>query len=65
MTVGLQLRELFVREYRMIYRLEEARVTIIAFFHGRRDFESASARHLPVLFHDQIVFGRGSNVPSS
>jgi plasmid stabilization system protein ParE len=36
-----QLRELFVREHRMIYRVEEVRVTIVAFFHGRRDFETA------------------------
>ena len=36
-----QLRELFVREHRLVYRVEEARVTIVAFFHGRRDFETA------------------------
>ncbi len=31
-------REIFVHSYRMIYRVEELRVSIVAFIHGRRDF---------------------------
>ena len=36
-----ELRELFVRDHRMIYRVEAEHVTIVAFFHGRRNFEKA------------------------
>jgi plasmid stabilization system protein ParE len=35
-----QLRELFVRAHRMIYRVGKEEVTIVAFFHGRRDFDT-------------------------
>ena len=35
------LRELFVRAHRMIYRVQKEDVTIVAFFHGRRDFDAA------------------------
>ena len=35
------LRELFVRGHRMIYRVEKEDATIVAFFHGRRDFDTA------------------------
>jgi plasmid stabilization system protein ParE len=35
------LRELFVRAHRMIYRVGKQDVTIVAFFHGRRDFDTA------------------------
>ena len=31
------IRELLVREYRLIYRIEESRVVILAFVHGTRD----------------------------
>ena len=35
------IREIFVHNYRMIYRTEELRVSIVAFIHGRRDFSQA------------------------
>ena len=35
------LRELFVRDHRLIFRVEDETVTIVAFFHGRRDFVKA------------------------
>ena len=33
------IRELFVREYRLIYSIEESRVVILGFIHGRRDLK--------------------------
>ena len=36
-----QLREIFVPDHRLIYRVEAEQVTILAIFHGRRDFERA------------------------
>ena len=35
------IREIFVFSYRLIYRVEEFRVTILALIHGRRDFNQA------------------------
>lgn len=35
------LRELFVRDHRLIYRVAADEVTILAIFHGRRDFRRA------------------------
>ena len=32
------IRELFVFEYRLMYRFEEARIVVVAFIHGARDF---------------------------
>lgn len=32
------IRELFVFEYRLMYRVEEERVVVVAFVHGARDF---------------------------
>ncbi|MCR4286610.1 MAG: type II toxin-antitoxin system RelE/ParE family toxin [Deltaproteobacteria bacterium] len=34
------IRELFVREYRMIYCIEKGRVVILGLIHGRRDLEN-------------------------
>lgn len=34
------IREIFVKEYRLIYRVEEDRITILGFIHGRRDLTS-------------------------
>ena len=31
------IRELFVREYRLIYSIEESRVVILGLIHGKRD----------------------------
>jgi len=32
------VREVFVRRYRLPYRIEEDRVIVLAFLHGARDF---------------------------
>ncbi len=37
---NFDLRELFVREYRLIYSIEETRIVIIALIHGKRDLKS-------------------------
>jgi toxin ParE1/3/4 len=34
------IRELFVRRYRLIYRVKEGEVFVLAFIHGARDFAS-------------------------
>jgi plasmid stabilization system protein ParE len=38
------IRERFVHRYRVIYRLDEARVLIAAVIHGRQNFEPLVAR---------------------
>jgi toxin ParE1/3/4 len=38
------IREQFVHSYRIIYRLDEARVLIAAVIHGRQEFEPFVAR---------------------
>ncbi len=35
------IREILVHSYRLIYRVEENRVSVLALIHGRRDFASA------------------------
>ena len=35
------IREIFVFSYRLIYRIDELRVSVLAFIHGRRDFIQA------------------------
>ena len=35
------IREIFVYSHRLIYRIEEHRVSILALIHGRRDFSQA------------------------
>jgi plasmid stabilization system protein ParE len=35
------IREIFVFSYRLIYRIDELRVSVLAFIHGRRDFSQA------------------------
>ena len=32
-----QIRELFVRDYRLIYQMDQRRVHVLAFIHGARD----------------------------
>jgi len=34
------IRELLVKEYRLIYGLEESRVVILGIIHGRRDLQT-------------------------
>ncbi len=38
------IRERFVHRYRVIYRLESARVLVVAVIHGRQDFEPFANR---------------------
>jgi len=33
------VRELFIKDYRLIYRIEESRVDILGLIHGRRDLK--------------------------
>lgn len=40
----LAIRERLVHRYRVIYRLDEARVLIVAVIHGRQDFGPFVAR---------------------
>ena len=35
------IREIFVFSYRLIYRIDELWVSVLAFIHGRRDFSQA------------------------
>jgi len=35
------IREIFVHSYRLIYKVEENRVSVLALIHGRRNFASA------------------------
>lgn len=36
-----KIREIFVQSYRLIYLVENNRVSIVALIHGRRDFRTA------------------------
>jgi toxin ParE1/3/4 len=45
----LTLRELFVYEYRLLYRVRETRVVIRAFLHGARDFSTWRREERPEL----------------
>ena len=35
------IREIFVYSYRLVYRIEDNRISILALIHGRRDFQKA------------------------
>jgi addiction module RelE/StbE family toxin len=35
------IREIFIYSYRLIYRVEDDRISILALIHGRRDFQTA------------------------
>lgn len=35
------IREIFVYSYRLVYRIEDDRISIVALIHGRRDFQKA------------------------
>lgn len=43
------LRELFVYDYRMVYRVHDDRVVIRAFLHGARDFSTWRREQAPDL----------------
>lgn len=34
------IRELFINDYRLVYRIEESRVDILGIIHGRRDLKT-------------------------
>ena len=34
------IRELFIKEYRLVYSIEETRVVIVGLIHGRRDLKA-------------------------
>jgi len=40
-------RELLVGAYRLVYRVDDEHVSIVAFVHGARDFRSWWKRHRP------------------
>ncbi len=35
------IREIFIYSYRLVYRIEEDQISILALIHGRRDFQAA------------------------
>ena len=35
------IREIFIYSYRLVYRIEDDRICILALIHGRRDFQTA------------------------
>ncbi len=37
----ITIREIFVYNYRLIYRIEDDRISILGLIHGRRDFQTA------------------------
>lgn len=37
---NLNIRELFIKEYRLIYSIEESRIVILGIIHGKRDLKS-------------------------
>ena len=43
------LRELFVYRYRLLYRVRDDRVIVVAFLHGARDFEKWRREQAPEL----------------
>lgn len=43
------VRELFVLHYRLLYRVHDDRVVILAFVHGARDFETWRKERVPPL----------------
>ena len=38
---GRNIREIFVYSYRLIYRIEDDRISILGLIHGRRDLQTA------------------------
>ncbi len=37
---NLNIRELLIRDYRLIYSIEKSRIVILGFVHGKRDLKS-------------------------
>ena len=35
------IREIFINSYRLVYQIEDNRISILALIHGRRDFQKA------------------------
>ena len=38
------VRELFIKEYRLIYRIEESRIIVLGIIHGKRDLKALSEK---------------------
>ena len=38
------VRELFIKEYRLIYRIEEFRIVVLGIIHGKRDLKALSEK---------------------
>ncbi len=38
------VRELFIKEYRLIYRTEESRIVVLGIIHGKRDLKALSEK---------------------
>jgi len=43
------VRELFILQYRLLYRVHNDRVVILAFVHGARDFDTWRKERMPPL----------------
>ena len=39
------VRELFIEEYRLIYRIEESRIVVLGIIHGKRDLKALSEKN--------------------
>ena len=39
------VRELFIKEYRLIYKIEEPRIVILGIIHGKRDLKALSEKN--------------------
>ena len=46
------IRELFVREYRLIYSIEESRVVILGLIHGKRDLKNYGIQKTEEIDHE-------------
>ena len=41
---NITIRELFIKEYRLIYKIEESRILILGIIHGRRDLKALAKK---------------------
>ena len=38
------VRELFIKEYRLIYKIKESRIVVLGIIHGKRDLKALSEK---------------------
>ena len=50
----MMYREIFVFSYRLIYRVEDNRISILSLIHGARDFKNASDQRDRDISHKEI-----------